>query len=532
MVVPSACDMPTPFNANVPVPTETVPTLIAPDVLTDTLFAPLFDNAIAPVKLLLAFANVMAFAPAVKLDVLDAVSAPLCVMAPAVVTSNVPDIVDAPKINAPASTIFTLLPDVIATVEKSLVEVSKVILFADPAASVATPVTANAPLSVMAPAVVTSNVPLMVEAANSKALASFNVTLLPVVIPTLEKVFAASSVILFVDPAASVVAPVTANTPLSVIAPLAVTDKSEEIVDAPKSIALVSTNVTLLPDVIATVAKAFDAWSNVILLLDPTANVVVPLTPTAPLSVSAPASVTPNVPVMVDVVKSKPSSSRNKVLVAAVTPTVSKSLPELSKVNVLPPLTVSVAASTVVLVFCEIAPLKLSPPESPRITVPDVAAMVPNAAVVPSKILSAVVELLVVVIDPEFICKAPSFKSILIVPVPDAIALLAASVTPTLDKVILPLLPLLSNPSSKVSDPPAPDVVKVIPPGAVMPFTVPLSSAKLPTVSARVDVLVRFMLPADLDAATVFSLLLELVSVTLPPPRKIKLDVLVLKSTA
>src|SRR3990167_8315620 len=213
MVVPSACDMPTPFNANVPVPTETVPTLIAPDVLTDTLFAPLFDNAIAHVKLLLAFANVMAFAPAVKLDVLDAVSAPLCVMAPAVVTSNVP---------------------------------------------------------------------VIVEAANSKALASFNVTLLPVVIPTLEKVFAASSVILFVDPAASVVAPVTANTPLSVIAPLAVTDKSEEIVDAPKSIALVSTNVTLLPDVIATVAKAFDAWSNVILLLDPTAIVVVPLTDIAP----------------------------------------------------------------------------------------------------------------------------------------------------------------------------------------------------------------------------------------------------------
>src|SRR3990167_803886 len=137
MVVPSACDMPTPFNANVPVPTETVPTLIAPDVLTDTLFAPLFDNAIAPVKLLLAFANVMAFAPAVKLDVLDAVSAPLCVSAPPVVTVNAPLMVDVPNSNALVSRKLTAAPLPINTVVKSLPEFAKVMSLLDPAVNVA-----------------------------------------------------------------------------------------------------------------------------------------------------------------------------------------------------------------------------------------------------------------------------------------------------------------------------------------------------------------------------------------------------------
>src|SRR3990167_3471398 len=147
---------------------------------------------------------------------------------------------------APASVIATLLPEVIATVEKLLDASSNVILFPDPAASVVVPVTANVPLSVIAPLAVIPNVPETVDAPKMMAPASVIATLLPLVIATVEKLLAASSnVILFPDPAASVVTPVTANVPLSVIAPAAVMPNVPEIVDAPKSNALTSFSVTL-----------------------------------------------------------------------------------------------------------------------------------------------------------------------------------------------------------------------------------------------------------------------------------------------
>src|SRR3990167_9326695 len=140
----------------------------------------------------------------------------------------------------------------------------------------------------MAPLVVTSKVPDTVDAFNAKALASFKVTLLPEVIPTLANKFAASNVMLLADPAAKVAAPVTSNAPLSVIAPLEVTLNAPDTVDAPNTIAPASTNVTSLPVVITTVPKLFAASSNVMLLVEPAAKVATPEADIAALSVIPP----------------------------------------------------------------------------------------------------------------------------------------------------------------------------------------------------------------------------------------------------
>src|SRR3989338_8606027 len=114
-------------------------------------------------------------------------------MAPPAVKINVPDMVDAPNTIAPASVISTLLPDVIPIVPKLFVDVSKIILLPDPAANVVAPVTANAPLSVIAPAAVIPNVPETVDAPKTMAPASVIATLLPLVIATVEKLLDASS---------------------------------------------------------------------------------------------------------------------------------------------------------------------------------------------------------------------------------------------------------------------------------------------------------------------------------------------------
>ena len=79
---------------------------------------------------------------------------------------------------------------------------------------------------------------------------------------TVAKLSALSNVMSLPAPAPSVVVPLTAKAPLSVIAPFAVTLRLPETVDAPRSMALMSFNVTLLPDVIATVLK-LSALSNI-----------------------------------------------------------------------------------------------------------------------------------------------------------------------------------------------------------------------------------------------------------------------------
>ena len=93
--------------------------------------------------------------------------------------------------------------------------------------------------------------------------------------------------------------PVTDSAPESVKAPLVVTFKVPETVEAPISKAPTSLIVTLLPLVMIRVEKLL-ALSNVMLLAAPAAKVVVPVTDKAPESVIAPAVVTLKVPETVD----------------------------------------------------------------------------------------------------------------------------------------------------------------------------------------------------------------------------------------
>ena len=227
----------------------------------------------------------------VKVDVPEIVNTPLSDSVLPAVASRFPETVDTPRISAFVSTNVTLFPDMIATVLKSLA-LFKVILFAEPAAKVAIPVTANTPLSVITPAVVTFRVPEIVDAPRSSAFVSFSVTLFPDVITTVEKSSALSNVILFPAPAAKVAVPVTTTAPESVIAPAVVTESVPLTVDAPRSIAFVSVRLTLFPEVITTVEKSLLPLLRVMLLVAPDASVVVPVTVIAPLCVIAPVVVT------------------------------------------------------------------------------------------------------------------------------------------------------------------------------------------------------------------------------------------------
>ena len=63
-----------------------------------TLFVPVLLTVTAPVKALLCV-RVIAFAPALKLEVPETVSTPVCVMAPEDITIKLLPIVDVPKTN-------------------------------------------------------------------------------------------------------------------------------------------------------------------------------------------------------------------------------------------------------------------------------------------------------------------------------------------------------------------------------------------------------------------------------------------------
>ena len=163
-------------------------------------------------KLLPAVFNVMSLAlPAASVVAPVTARAPLCVIAPVVFTPSVPDTVDAPRTTALVSVKLTLLPLVMATVEKLLPAVFNVMSPPEPAASVVTPVTASAPLCVIAPVVFTPSVPDTVDAPRITALLSVKLTLLPLMIATapmksLPELF---SVTLFKLPAAILVVPLT-----------------------------------------------------------------------------------------------------------------------------------------------------------------------------------------------------------------------------------------------------------------------------------------------------------------------------------
>ena len=237
-----------------------------------------------------------------------------------------------PRIIALVSTSVTLLPDVMETVEK-LLELLRVISLAAPATNVAAPVTIIAPLSVIAPLVVTLNVPEIVEAPRSIALISFNVTLFPETIITVEKLFESVSAMSLATPAVNVAVPVTANAPESVIAPFAVASKVPDTVDAPKSRSVVLLITTLFPETIETVEKRF-ALSRVILFVAPAVKVAAPVTVRLSESVIAPFDVTVKSPETVDAPKSIEFVSTKVTLLAEVITTVEKSF-ELFKVILL-----------------------------------------------------------------------------------------------------------------------------------------------------------------------------------------------------
>ena len=83
------------------------------------------------------------------------------------------------------------------------------------------PDTVRAPVWVMASSAVTDSVPETTDAPSTKALASFKITLLPLVMMTapVKSLVAVSRVMSLADPAASVVVPDTVRAPVCVMAP-------------------------------------------------------------------------------------------------------------------------------------------------------------------------------------------------------------------------------------------------------------------------------------------------------------------------
>ena len=135
---------------------------------------------------------------------------------------------------------------------------------APPAVRLVVPVTLRSPLSVIAPWAVTVRLPLIVEAPRSMALVSLSDTFLPLTTLTAPpKSFAASSVMSLPEPAVSVVVPVIERLPLSVIVPFAVTARLPLIVEAPRSMELVSLSDTFLPRTTLTAPPKLLAASSV-----------------------------------------------------------------------------------------------------------------------------------------------------------------------------------------------------------------------------------------------------------------------------
>jgi hypothetical protein len=110
----------------------------------------------APVKLLPVFVNVIAFAPAVKLDVPETINAPFCVMPPVVAVADKLPTLDAANNKAMLSVTAAVLLEPLLETDtapvKLLPVVVNVIAFA-PAVKLDVPETVNAPFWVMPPVV-------------------------------------------------------------------------------------------------------------------------------------------------------------------------------------------------------------------------------------------------------------------------------------------------------------------------------------------------------------------------------------------
>ena len=218
---PVCVTAPVEVSPNVPEIVE-VPRSMALASTSVTLFPLVMDTV--PEKSFDAPSSVTLFPdPATMVVAPVMASVPESETAPPAVNPKVPEMVEAPRSMAPASTSVTLFPEVITTVLKLLELSFKVMSLSDSAAIVAVPVTTRVPESVTAPPVFNPKVPEMVEAPKSIAPESTRVTLFPLVTATVPKLLELlSRVILFPDPAAIVVVPVTVSVPVSVTAPPAV----------------------------------------------------------------------------------------------------------------------------------------------------------------------------------------------------------------------------------------------------------------------------------------------------------------------
>src|SRR5437016_2045469 len=207
------------------------------------------------------------------------------------------------RVMSPAVVVAVRLPP---TVEVASVSAPPLVRLTEPRTGAAVvlklalPATASAPDWLISPPAVTLNVPLTVEAARSSAFASVKATLLPLVIPTVVKLLPALlSVMLFPAPAASVVVPATVSAPLCVRAPVVVTLRVPDTVEAARFSAVASVRATLLALVIPTVLKSLAAFVRVMLFPAPAASVVVPAAVTAPVCVMGPVAVIVSAPVEV-----------------------------------------------------------------------------------------------------------------------------------------------------------------------------------------------------------------------------------------
>ena len=141
---------------------------------------------------------------------------------------------------------------------------SRTSVFAAVAVKDVVPVTASTPVCERVPPVVRARLPLTVEAPRFSAVASVSATLLPLVMPTVLKLFAALfSVILLMAPAARVVTPVTVTAPLCVKAPPVVMSTLPETFETPRVSALASVYWTFPVVVAARVVMSFELFVRV-----------------------------------------------------------------------------------------------------------------------------------------------------------------------------------------------------------------------------------------------------------------------------
>ena len=133
------------MRESVPVPTEEVPKIRAPESVKATLKLPLLLSETAPVKALYCV-RVMAFAPVVKEEVPPTVKMPFCVKVPELIIKFCP-MVEAAKSSAPLLVSETLLVPLLESVTapvKALLWVKVMALL--PAVKLAVPGTVNAPV--------------------------------------------------------------------------------------------------------------------------------------------------------------------------------------------------------------------------------------------------------------------------------------------------------------------------------------------------------------------------------------------------